>query len=338
MANHFPRRTDEVHHRRILSRFLTSAVALSACSAGITVGQASAQARTLPNGRSQGQGNTVADSRAESSGNSASGAIFVSATNETLAYAPLPRRPDGTKPKLVCRFYMGVGPSSSPFYTDASGEVRHVNQPVTPVKGSVYQLICQDENGVETHRGEVAYNPGDPGAMLTGSEGDLARALSQARTTLTAPAPALVSAPPLTDRQIVGVKTWFWLADWHPLPAATATAAGYTVTLSAVPARLVIDPGDGGRPLECTPDNAPAWKPTSEGGPADTGCGHTYHQRSAEQPGGVFTVNATVSYDVVWQATDPTGAPFDGGTLDPPLTPTGTFPITVHQIQAVGRG
>jgi hypothetical protein len=172
---------------------------------------------------------------------------------------------------------------------------------------------------------------------MLGPDGDLAGALAAAHTALKAPAPALQTSPPLDQRQIVGVKTWFWLDSWEALPPRAASAADYQIALTATPTKLVIDPGDGRGPLPpCTPENSPAW--TAQSGPnSTTGCGHTYHRRSADEPRGAYTVTASVSYAVNYTVTDPTGAVIDEGDLEP-ITGNGAFDITVHQIQAVGRG
>jgi hypothetical protein len=268
--------------------------------------------------------------------NTATGAVFVSATEDPIAFAPLPKQADGSRSTWICRFYVGVGPSSSPFYTTPDGVQHHVNEPVTPQKGGGYQLYCNDETGKEVYRNEaVLYNPDDPGTML-GQNGDLARVIQAGYTQLRAPDPIVVTSPPLNQRQIVGIKTWFWLPNWAEISAPPAEADGFRVTVKGVPTKLVIDPGDGSGPMKpCTPDNSPAW---ADGGPTDTGCGHVYHQRStATDPNGTFTVTATVTYTVSWQATDPAGNVTDGGPLTPDITGDGQFPITVHQVQAVGR-
>jgi hypothetical protein len=288
------------------------------------------------NPASAGPGDREARGQAQVKDNTATGAIFLSASNEPMVSAPLAKKPDGSTSTWICRFYVGVGTSSSPFYTTPDGVEHHVNEPVTPQKGGGYQLYCKDEAGNDVYYNPaVLYNPDDPGSML-GQNGDLARLIQAAYTQLRAPVPAVVTSPPRDQRQIVGVKTWFWLRDWAEISAPPADAAGFRVIVKGVPTQLVIDPGDGSGPMRpCTPDNSPAW---ADGGPADTGCGHVYHQRStATDPNGTFTVTATVTYTVAWQTADPAGNVTDGGPLAPPITGDGQFPITVHQVQAVGR-
>jgi hypothetical protein len=57
-------------------------------------------------------------------------------------------------------------------------------------------------------------------------------------------------------------------------------------------------------------------------------CGHTYWRTSADQPGGVFDVTATITWRVVWTGLG------SGGTF-PNLTTTTHIPVRVVEAAAL---
>ena len=58
-------------------------------------------------------------------------------------------------------------------------------------------------------------------------------------------------------------------------------------------------------------------------------CTHTFSQSSRRAASGTYTVTATVTYDVRWEATTGVGAPLE------PITRTTSLPIRVEEAQAV---
>ena len=102
--------------------------------------------------------------------------------------------------------------------------------------------------------------------------------------------------------------TYFWVAQapgqWAPV-TATAAVPGLSVTVTAVPERLTVDPGDGGH-LDC-PGAPPALAPNSSPAGFD-GCGYIYRDSSAMAPNGrtyPVTVTDRLARHVAGQLREP---------------------------------
>ena len=142
-------------------------------------------------------------------------------------------------------------------------------------------------------------------------------------------------APPMVELspsafQVVGVPTWLWLArtGWVP-QSASASVSGVTVTATATPVRVAWDLGDGSAPVMCRDAGTPyssRFNPAS----ASPDCGYVYRCPSADQPGGSYTVRATVRWSVAWQAQ---GAP--GRGTFPDLASQASVQVQVREVQTL---
>ncbi|TQS42760.1 hypothetical protein [Cryptosporangium phraense] len=71
-----------------------------------------------------------------------------------------------------------------------------------------------------------------------------------------------------------------------------------TVTATAVPERIVWDPGDGGR-VVCRGPGTP-WRPGTDPSKPSPDCGYTFASPSTAEPDGVFRLVASVQWRVTW--------------------------------------
>lgn len=145
------------------------------------------------------------------------------------------------------------------------------------------------------------------------------------------PAPDVSTAPP-PQRGVVNVGTWFWVsrAVWKPwsVTASVATPAGpVTVTTTARPVRLSLDPGDGRSPVRCEGPGRP-WN-AALGDSVRTGCMYTWRRASTTLPGGAYRASMTIQWKVTWRSS--LGA---SGRL-PDIRTSTPFMVTVREIQAV---
>lgn len=116
--------------------------------------------------------------------------------------------------------------------------------------------------------------------------------------------PGLNLSPPA--HQVVGFPTWFWIdpAAWQP-QHATDTDGTLTVDLTATPADLVVDPGDGTATIDCHGPGSP-YRPGHDDAWATSTCGHTYTTPSSRLPGKVTTTRSTLVWRFTWTASDGT--------------------------------
>jgi len=129
------------------------------------------------------------------------------------------------------------------------------------------------------------------------------------------PAPIGRFAPP-ADRGTVKVDTWFWVdaALWQPrsVTAWVPSPSGpITVTTTAVPRRLELDPGDGLRgrgTVSCAGPGTP-WQP-GDGDRRESHCSYSWRHSSAMHPFGRWPARLAIVWQVSWNSN--TGA---GGRL-----------------------
>ena len=126
--------------------------------------------------------------------------------------------------------------------------------------------------------------------------------------------------------------TYFWVdqgpGQWAVVSGSTS-AGGISVTVSAAPVRLVVDPGDGSEPVIC--NGTPPAVTRANYREDIPGCSHTYLNSSAMAPNGqTFPVTATVVWHATWSAS--TG---EGGDLGYVSTTSAVRDLPVAEIQAV---
>jgi hypothetical protein len=146
----------------------------------------------------------------------------------------------------------------------------------------------------------------------------LARSVS-----ITPPAPVLRTSPAAAEH-LVDIEAWFWAENWEPIERS-ATAGSVTVTVSAEPAHLLVDPGDGSPPFICAGPQ-PVYDPGLPSSAQSSDCTHTYSRA------GNYTATATVVYDVSFTSNvDVSGGL---GTIEP----SSTLPMAVSEAQALNNG
>ena len=151
--------------------------------------------------------------------------------------------------------------------------------------------------------------------------------------------PSVGTSPPAGAPSVVHLPTYLYLnpgtganpGAWQTF-TTTAAVGGVSATVVAVPEEVVwTTDGDSvtcpgqGVPYNSAWGNSPA--PVGSGA-----CTYTYSDTSADQPGGTYSLSATVWYHATWTSTGAGGAAGDLG-LVPGLTVTEQ--ITVDQIASV---
>jgi hypothetical protein len=242
-------------------------------------------------------------------------AIAVMAPSGTLAtYA---RRGSGSGPTWTCAYYGLENGSSS----GISVNIDFSSGPVDPVRGEGYGFVCRDDRLDVVHSWFGVYDPADPFSGLLAAE----RAAELALERLELEPPVLRFSP--ARDHVVGLPSWMWVEmPWVP-SAASAGVTGVTSTVTATPRSVTWTMGDGSTQV-CDGPGTPY--DAARAPEAQTGtCTHLYVWPSTDQPGGVYSVSAVVTFDVTWEAT--TGA---GGELGS-VTRSSTVPLRVVEVQAV---
>ena len=138
------------------------------------------------------------------------------------------------------------------------------------------------------------------------------------------------TAPAAPAATYVGVETWLWVPDaqWGDL-SKSVSAGATTVTVVASPAEVVW--GLGPTSLACDGPGTPWVRGMTDS--ASTSCGFTFERTSAREPGGTFSVAATIRYAVSWICSG--ACPTTGGDLGLVDSPAGASTMRVLQRQAV---
>ena len=121
---------------------------------------------------------------------------------------------------------------------------------------------------------------------------------------------------------LVGMPNWMWVANptpqtWGP-DTASASAGGYTVTVTAKVAHVSWDMGDG-QVIVCNGPGTP-YRDSYGKGSSPT-CGHTYTRQ------GQYTVRATSHWVITWVGVGQTG------TI--PMDLVNTANLTIGEAQAL---
>ena len=153
-----------------------------------------------------------------------------------------------------------------------------------------------------------------------------------AASRLVLPRPEVVVNPAAPAPQLVMLPTWLWVeaAWWSVSRSASASVPTVTVTATATPVRVVWSMGDG-TTVTCEGPGTPYTSKVGGPAAASPDCGHTYRWASADRPGGVYEVSATVTWRVSWS-----GGGFSGSAG--PLFSTATVPVTVAEVRSVNTG
>ncbi len=124
----------------------------------------------------------------------------------------------------------------------------------------------------------------------------------------------------------VNLWTYYWTsrATWKPL-TATASAAGFTATVTARPTQLIFDPGDKSSAQSCAGPGRPWVKSDGNFAPAGGACGYQYRQVTASP--------ITSTQSIVWKITW-TGTGGAAGEI-PQLVTSTSGQLNVLQIQTV---
>lgn len=220
----------------------------------------------------------------------------------------------GYNPKDRC-FYKRLDPQppSGPGNPDMNGTD-------TSGPGAFYQKDC-----IVNDVGGIIWLTTPPPTVLP----DPAELARQARDKMTLRGADIGSSPGPGKPGLVGMPVWLWNnksdTTWGP-NSATAAVPGLSVTATARVTKITYEMGDGGS-VTCTTAGTPYKK--SYGGKSSPDCGYRYTKVSTGKPGGKFTVTATSSWKITWQAS--TG---EGGTL-PDEVRTSTTTARVGELQVV---
>jgi len=144
--------------------------------------------------------------------------------------------------------------------------------------------------------------------------------------------PAVILDPP--GHQVVNFASWLAVpqSEWHAV-AAVAKAGGVTATVTATPTQVDWNMGDGDS-LTCDGPGV-VYDPSEPASAQSTYCSYTWTRPSYDQPGGTFSVTATIIYSVT---TAVTGAPDPTPTLGTTPGPSAQIAVTVTEVEALGSG
>lgn len=189
-------------------------------------------------------------------------------------------------------------------------------------EGAIYVVSCADPIGGAGTNGGWTWLPAPP-AGYGGDAGQLAR---QAVDQMTLKGPAIRT--PLSGSKIgtVGIPLWLWTEQgattWGP-NTATASVPGLSVTATARAKWIDWDLGDGST-MRCDGPGTP-YIPGQVRSPT---CDHVYQRSSAGQPGDVYTVTGTTTWEVTWSGAGTSGA------LEVTRSSSATVPIGELQVLA----
>ena len=126
-------------------------------------------------------------------------------------------------------------------------------------------------------------------------------------------------------------NAWRAIGQWRPVTAEVSVGPVWA-KVTAVPGQLTISPG-GGLPDTTCAGPGTAYDPRLPASAQHTDCSYTYTQSSALQPGHAYQASVTVTWTATW-----TGSGGAGGTVNPPLQETSTFPVRIGEGQALVTG
>lgn len=130
----------------------------------------------------------------------------------------------------------------------------------------------------------------------------------------------------------VGLWTYYWTdpATWTPL-TATASADGFTATVTAIPVSLTFDPGDGTAAQSCAGPGRPWVESDGNNAPSEGACGYQYLKVTGPGYGNPITSMQTIAWKITW-----TGTGGSAGEI-PGLSTSTSGQLNVLQIKTVNR-
>jgi hypothetical protein len=130
----------------------------------------------------------------------------------------------------------------------------------------------------------------------------------------------------------VGLWTYYWTdpATWKPL-TASASAAGLTATVTAVPVSLSFNPGDGSGGLSCAGPGRAWVESDGNNAPSDGACGYRYSRVTGPSYDHPITSAQTIVWKIMWTGTGNTGGEIPG------LSTSTSGQLNVLQIKTVNR-
>ena len=144
------------------------------------------------------------------------------------------------------------------------------------------------------------------------------------------PVPRLGANPPADGPQLVNLPIWLWVApDTWGGRTASVSVPGESVTATATAVQVAWSMGDGATMVCCGPGSA--YDAKRAAAQQRSSCAYAYRRSSADQPDGRFTVIATTTWTVTWQAT---GLVQAGGQL-PPLRRSAQLRLRVAEGQTL---
>ena len=189
---------------------------------------------------------------------------------------------------------------------------------------SVGPAFCQGAGGILSDNGVPLW-------ILAGQSpaADPLVLARQAVAKLPLPAP-VIHMSPSAGRLLVQLETWLWIdrAVWRS-SSATASVGPVASTAIAELAEVRYDMGDGHQVI-CRSPGA-VYDASVPDDRQHTDCGYTYHYASYWQPGGTYTVTATIYWRVRWSSVGVPG----GGDLGLVPGPAATVRVHVGEIHAV---
>lgn len=149
--------------------------------------------------------------------------------------------------------------------------------------------------GVQGTPGYIVVPPGqEPSPALVDPRVLAQQALEQ----LPLATPKIETAPAPPDMSYVSLETWLWMDPGVFEPVTASAAAGpTTVTATARPVAARWTTGDGGS-TTCGSAGRPWVKGMTDA--ARTDCSYTWVTPSNSEPGGVFDLTSTLTYEVTW--------------------------------------
>ena len=143
------------------------------------------------------------------------------------------------------------------------------------------------------------------------------------------PAPNVMLSPAAAATQYVGLPLWAWIpvSAWKA-KAASVSAGGVSLTMTATPAFSVWSMGDGGS-MTCQGPGTPYPAQSKRAPRKSPDCGYTYAAPSTSRPGGSYPVSVTTHWKVAWTTTSGLSG------SEPDMTTTSSFHLTVSEIQGL---